>query len=301
MLGEALEILRTLLPFRSAWWGQCSDASNTAAPRNWLDGRINLPQSFADEWNAISAGDEFAHSSMRSLGKAIRETGFEGPTPEVTAFSRRHDLYHAAAITLELPHSGLLFFVSLYRGTGDPPFDVAEATLLSEYCVHLLQHWNFKMHDLLLAASTRQADGFALADRHGSLLYLGARLGVMIETAYGNCRGGLLPAELLEAMTQAPDAVRMLGRRVTLRRYDKYVALTLEGVAEPDALSPRERTVATLFAEGRSYKEIARMRDLSPATVRTYLRDAYMKLGVRNKTELGSSLRMPGPPSKRGS
>jgi DNA-binding NarL/FixJ family response regulator len=68
------------------------------------------------------------------------------------------------------------------------------------------------------------------------------------------------------------------------------VALLLNSTLLHDSLAPRERAVAVLYASGHSYKMIARRLDLSPATVRTYLRDAYLQLGVRNKIELGKLL-----------
>jgi DNA-binding CsgD family transcriptional regulator len=49
-------------------------------------------------------------------------------------------------------------------------------------------------------------------------------------------------------------------------------------------------SAATLYAHGRSYKEIASSLGLSPATVRTYLRSAYTQLGVKNKVELIAAL-----------
>jgi DNA-binding CsgD family transcriptional regulator len=49
-----------------------------------------------------------------------------------------------------------------------------------------------------------------------------------------------------------------------------------------------------MYAAGHSYKAIALRTGLSPATVRTYLRDAYLQLGVRNKVELGSRLALDG-------
>lgn len=55
-------------------------------------------------------------------------------------------------------------------------------------------------------------------------------------------------------------------------------------------LSPRERAVALLYAQGHTNKEVARLLGLSPATVRTYLRDAYQLLGVSNKIELLAAL-----------
>ncbi|MSP42805.1 MAG: response regulator transcription factor [Alphaproteobacteria bacterium] len=45
------------------------------------------------------------------------------------------------------------------------------------------------------------------------------------------------------------------------------------------------------MAGGLSFKEIARRMDLSPATVRTYLRNIYRKLGVKTKIQLSEMLR----------
>lgn len=55
-------------------------------------------------------------------------------------------------------------------------------------------------------------------------------------------------------------------------------------------LPPRERAVALLYAQGHTNKEVARLLGLSPATVRTYLRDAYRVLKVTNKIELLAAL-----------
>ena len=55
-------------------------------------------------------------------------------------------------------------------------------------------------------------------------------------------------------------------------------------------LTPRECTAATLYAEGRSYKEIARDMGISPATVRNFLQHTYSKLHVRDKAELAGIL-----------
>jgi DNA-binding NarL/FixJ family response regulator len=83
------------------------------------------------------------------------------------------------------------------------------------------------------------------------------------------------------------------GHGLTLQPCGELVALALDRGGRPAGLPPRERSVATLYAQGHSYKVIARLLGLSPATVRTYLRNAYLQLGVRNKIELGSALRAP--------
>lgn len=52
-------------------------------------------------------------------------------------------------------------------------------------------------------------------------------------------------------------------------------------------LSDRERDVLRLADEGRSNKEIARLLDLSPGTVRNYLSEASAKLGAASRIEAG--------------
>ncbi|MCZ7600769.1 MAG: helix-turn-helix transcriptional regulator [Gammaproteobacteria bacterium] len=56
--------------------------------------------------------------------------------------------------------------------------------------------------------------------------------------------------------------------------------------ADSSQLSPRELQVATAYANGASYREIADALFIAPATVRTHLGSIYRKLGVSSKLEL---------------
>ncbi len=55
-------------------------------------------------------------------------------------------------------------------------------------------------------------------------------------------------------------------------------------------LSPREREIADLVAEGRSNKQVAATLFLSDRTVEYHLSAVYRKLGVRSRTELAATL-----------
>ncbi|MBK9710793.1 MAG: helix-turn-helix domain-containing protein [Kouleothrix sp.] len=56
-------------------------------------------------------------------------------------------------------------------------------------------------------------------------------------------------------------------------------------VAAPAELTPREREVLRLLAEGMSNKAIARALGVSPRTVNFHLDNLYAKLGVASRTE----------------
>ena len=177
----------------------------------------------------------------------IRERDVVGPLPEhpeVAAFTLRHGLYHCMALTAELPHSGLMFFVSIYRPPTRPEFSDGETVLFGEFVLRLLQQWHHRLQRLQSDTPGRPWDSFALARPSGELLFAGLRISRALGEASPGWNG-----------THLPPAV---------------------------ALAPRELSAAMLYAQGRSHKDIAATLGLTPATVRTYLRTAYAALGVSN-------------------
>jgi DNA-binding NarL/FixJ family response regulator len=55
--------------------------------------------------------------------------------------------------------------------------------------------------------------------------------------------------------------------------------------ATPSVLTPRERELLKLFAKGTSYKEAARMLEISPLTVGNFVKSIYRKLAVNSRGE----------------
>ena len=54
--------------------------------------------------------------------------------------------------------------------------------------------------------------------------------------------------------------------------------------SELKKLTPREREILALLAQGRLYKEIAGDLGISTSTVRAHLHSVYGKLGVASRT-----------------
>lgn len=295
-IADGLHAFSQLVPFASAWWGEMSASGFQVPPKNWMHGRINLPESFAAEWHMGAGTDSFSHATLSQPGEVVRESGYDGLDEVVGAFAQRHDLYHAMCITFELPESGLMFFVCVYRGQLGPVFDDAHSLLFSAFCDHLLQLWRFQVQDMIRFDTGNGATDFAIARMDGSLLYVGATLCAAIQRELPQWSGSMLPSQVTTQLPNAPCVIRLGRCALTLSPNAGHVILSLETQPRGAMLAPRERTAAMLFAAGHSYKEIAKMLALSPATVRTYLRNCYLQLGVKSKVELGSVLRSPIPP-----
>ncbi len=78
-------------------------------------------------------------------------------------------------------------------------------------------------------------------------------------------------------------------------RADGQVAIVLERTATPqatalrleaDGVTPREREIATLIAQGRTNPEIAEALVLSPYTVQDHIKSLFEKTGVSSRQEL---------------
>ena len=82
---------------------------------------------------------------------------------------------------------------------------------------------------------------------------------------------GMAPAELVEAIRQVVKGERLLSEEEA----DKVLPLT-----------PREREVVQLIAQGKKVSDIARILSRSPATVRAHKASAMRKLSVHSTAEL---------------
>ncbi len=295
VLEEAMRTFQPLVRFDRAWWGQV--ARDDAEARNWVHGHIGLSPHFGAEWNRIAAGDSFAHGSMHRLGRVIRSVDEDDAarSAEIVAFDERWDLRHAMAITVELPGSGQLFFISLYRGLGTEPFSDEDAGLFAAFSAHLLQAWRQRLAAIQTRLAMSSWDSFAVADATGRLLYLGRRAAAELKRAFPEWAGWSLPDALGAALAE-PEAPARVPPSITVQRVGALVAIACSRKAARRAgLTPSQWNAAVLYAQGQPHTAIAQRLGLTSATVRTYLRDAYAQLGVRNKIELLAALNDAAP------
>ena len=90
-----------------------------------------------------------------------------------------------------------------------------------------------------------------------------------------------LPAE---ALVEGIESIAGGHRVVDLGARDGGVAGD-HWPAEGVGLSPREAEMLSLIVRGYSNEEIARSRYLSPNTVKSYIREAYRKIGVTTRAQ----------------
>jgi DNA-binding CsgD family transcriptional regulator len=207
--------------------------------------------------------------------------------PVTIDFADRYGIRHAMGLCLDEDASGHLFFIVMYRGAHDAAFSNQEAVLFQQLMRHIVQLWHFSLQDALSKHSIGDITRIALARHDGHLLYAGPELCELVYSNWPDWDGISLPEDLVAYFASLPCTVRLVDRAIDLSAEGKHVQLVcVQPNVETPLLSPREQRVAHLFALGLTYKEISRQLSLSPSTVRSYLRNAYLSLGVNNKVQL---------------
>ena len=159
-----------------------------------------------------------------------------------------------------------------------------------------------------------RALGVAL--RAAGLVAGGAEGLALLQEAVATLAGSGAPLEHARALIDAGSALRRAGQRAEARpalrqglelavrcgadvlagrARDEFLATGAhprrDRLSGPEALTPSERRVARMAAEGRSNPEIAQALFLTRRTVETHLTHAYQKLGIHSREELAPALR----------
>ena len=96
------------------------------------------------------------------------------------------------------------------------------------------------------------------------------------------------PEELLQAVRVVAGGDALLSPNITRRLIEEFAAHAKEPqpTGDLEELTDREREVMALVAAGLSNEEIAKRLFVSPATAKTHVSRAMVKLGARDRAQL---------------
>jgi DNA-binding CsgD family transcriptional regulator len=92
-----------------------------------------------------------------------------------------------------------------------------------------------------------------------------------------------------DAIAESLEAFEQLGAATWIERAKSELG-SIGGRTREEGLTPAERRVATLVAEGHTNREVAAALFLGERTVASHLTHIYAKLGIRSRTELARVL-----------
>ncbi len=218
--------------------------------------------------------------ALGELAVAVAEEGYAGP-------SQIHDIA-AAALPAGLDPAELRPFVDQAgilpgnRLAIDHPWRQLLDAQLAE-----AEGRMDEAADSYAAATSATNVPFGLLTRHRGTAHVGA---ARTRIALGD-----LDAARTHAVAAAADLARWHGWRVAeLEAVQRRLGLGAE-VSGPDSLTPREREVVGLLAEGLTNAGLAERLYISPRTAAVHVSNILSKLGMASRTEVAAWAAREGP------
>ncbi|MCA0374304.1 MAG: LuxR C-terminal-related transcriptional regulator [Gemmatimonadetes bacterium] len=285
----ALERLAGAIDADSGVWA--SGALTAAGPDFHTVSLWRQPPALLADYEPLKPHDPLFQRVAAHPGRAFSASAVDAPIVFAT-YCARYGLAQALSAVVVHPLSGLLNGLSLWRASPTHAFTADDEAMLEAALPHLVAHAEDRLLRAVSGRTFARTVARGCADLRGRLHAATPRFLALLATEWPDWRGPDLPPAVVAAFTAAlsgrPRAEATLFGAVALRitHAAPYVRLDARARQPWDALRPRERTIATLAADGQSHKEIAQTLGVAPATVRNHLARVYDTLGVHNRAQL---------------
>jgi DNA-binding CsgD family transcriptional regulator len=298
----ALNEVKRLVPFEKSNWGSGVLVGGNfvlfGAPTQGIDSE------FERRFNEMRHLDVRATELIVQTSATLNRDCYD-PTDTDQVFRRyvldpsdiRYGLYSGVLDK----STGVLDAIVLMRANESVPFTERERSTVEVLVPHLSQACAANRLERAqdnIDAGRRALYHSIVSTRDGLLVAAETSATRMLLTEWPDWVGGALPAPIADTIKAVAISVDLEPAQVI--RFKTLVAhihvnidqvlVRLRAPGVIDSLGPRELLVAERFAEGWSYKEIAKALDISPSTVSNQLSVVYSKLGVSNKIAMRREL-----------
>jgi len=286
----ALEVLRELIAFDGALWSTAYLESGKVRLHNAHHWRV--PEELRGVWQGIEDRDVLGRAAFAAMGRTINASNTSRLILDPVLLEHiifRFGIEHVLSTCLTDPLTSLTTSLSLIRGVRGPPFTEADRRLKERVTPHVIEAYGACR--LLRLMEMRRLDGpftyaAAVLDAAGVMQVASQGFPELLRREWPAWSGPILPGILLP--TLGISAKRTLSQIVVRSEpVGDMIWLRVRERGPIDQLSAREAEIAGLSAIGRTNKEIARLLNLSPFTVRNHLNSIYDKLGLAGRAGLG--------------
>jgi DNA-binding CsgD family transcriptional regulator len=285
----ALEKVKSALPFDSALWAHGMLNGPEIVVHNVH--LHHLPREMFREYGQLKGEDPILLEIYRNKGTTINFNLAQlRPQAKPHSHHKRYNIHYALSTMTVDAVTQSLSAISLYRSESSEPYQEQERELMQDLMPHLVGLFaDKKLQHVLNIADKRERLHYvsALMDHAGLLQFAEQDFVTLIRNEWPQWKGPVLPDELVSgANTKSPQSY--IGDAITVKYIPMGGAMGLKarGKASYDNLGRRERQVAELFAEGQTYKQVAKTLKIAPSTVSNELHSVYMKLNIASKPEL---------------
>lgn len=287
---EALDLIKPMLPFDSGWWGSGVITAESALSIHAL----HLHQMSPDapiEYKRCTARDPIVSAAVERGSGVYRvnaSTWFSRKqrSLEYPPFLKNNGITNAMAGYTLNRNDGFASWISLFRANPNYDYSHRDQNLMQVLFPHMMEALtiNRLIHLEHLDGGQRRFH-LAIADKRGMLYHTESGFRRLLREEFRSPATDRLPTDLIANLD---GSGRYAGRTLVIQCSQSAGLLFLKARARlpVDALSKRETDIAHLMAQGRNYRKISQVLNISPETVRSHFKNIYKKLHISNKAQL---------------
>jgi DNA-binding CsgD family transcriptional regulator len=289
-----LKQLQPFLAFDSTWWGTgMYEGANAVVHSFHL---TEQPAEMIENWQLVSHEDVVAHAVAANPGRTVNAHAptllRDKPASAIREHTQRYRLANCLVSSAQSRGMPVLNWLSLFREHPDRQFSEADRVLYQGLFPHIVEALTInRLIHLDSMYTTRQSGRapVAIVDRKGFIYNSDGGFEQTLRAEWPAWSARVLPQPLIQEIVAHPIAhYRGNAIHVASQRVGDLYFLKARELGAVDRLTRREKQIAERFAQGLSHKEIAKLLELAPATVRNYIQTIYGKLGVRDKAALAN-------------
>ena len=292
----ALALVKAQTPFRTAFWGTGEMTKDGLVTHSAH--LHNEPSEMLTDWVSINCHDPVIDDLVANPGRVqIYHPPTRHAAPKhaiVLDYTKRYGHLNCMSVTTMSKTHPLGQWLSLYRADQHNHFAQADGRILEQIMPHLIEalEINRMLGQVPLIHTDSGMTGTrAIARADGSLYHCGKKFTELLLEVWPEWKGGCLPAELMSALHSTRETILAdHAIAISTSALGNMLLLKIRRISPLHILSQRELEVAKLYGQGKSYKEIGLLLNISPATVRNFLARIYTKLDIGKKVELVSLL-----------
>ena len=297
--NAALSLLKPLVAFDAAIWGTATTGADGIEIHSF-----HLHNKTPD---MVAGYEEVKHLDSASSGmfdkpkatRAFNTNSFfarrdQQPIRDfMTKFEQPHFLLSTDLGAQANSAASLLHWLTLYRANQSAHYSSADVEWLNVFAPHLKQALalNRALHLTKPAVSRRRGEArraTGIVDIKGHVYSHDEDFMQLVSKAYGEDHQATmrLPLDLTAQLSR--DKKVFIWQHLVVQCHAEYglIIVKLREQTLVDTLTLREKEIAVLVAQGRTYKQVAIELGKSPGTVRNQIQTLYNKLQVNNIAEL---------------
>jgi DNA-binding CsgD family transcriptional regulator len=297
----SMGLLKSLVPFDSAIHGSAVlKQQGMQIQETYL---YNKPVEQLADYAAITHADPVLEASRANPGRMIRfhpPTLFSGKEKRpLFDYAKRYE-HGNGTFTIHVDQcSPDAQIFGMYRADQNRHFLKQDSWIAEQVIPHLLEAHKVN-RALAMRRTVNDADRstVAIASQNGALHFCGAGFRKLLNMEWREWEGAILPRTLMDSLVRAgPDGFCSPAIRVTAKyagdilflRASRMSALAPCTIINPEllqnvyGLTPAEARVAITLLEVYSAKGVANYLGVSFNTVRTQIKEIYVKLGVNSR------------------